>query len=83
MSGAKGERQLRHLSEWIEHEPKEKWALLFDEGGARYGLMTTNLAEVYNWVLRGVRSLPLLVVAESTDLQFRFHIFLVSPNKRL
>ena len=23
------------------------------------------------------------VVAESTDLQFRFHIFLVSPNKRL
>ena len=23
------------------------------------------------------------VVAESTDLQFRFHIFLVSPNKQL
>ena len=38
--------------------------LLFDEGGARYGLMTTNLAEVYNWVLRGVRSLPLVGIVE-------------------
>ena len=26
--------------------------------------MTTNLAEVYNWVLRGVRSLPLVVIVE-------------------
>ena len=26
--------------------------------------MTTNLAEVYNWVLRGVRSLPLVGIVE-------------------
>ena len=26
--------------------------------------MTTNLAEVYNWVLRGVRSLPLVGIIE-------------------
>ena len=44
--------------------PKRKWALLFDEGDAWYGLMTTNLAEVYNWVLRGVRSLPLVGIVE-------------------
>ncbi|WVZ56477.1 hypothetical protein U9M48_006998 [Paspalum notatum var. saurae] len=50
--------------EWIEHEPKEKWALLHDEGGARYGIMTTNLAEVYNRVLRGERSMPLVGIVE-------------------
>ena len=44
----KRRRAIKTFSEWIEHEPKEKWALLFDEGGARYGIMTTNLAEVYN-----------------------------------
>ena len=26
---------IKTFSEWIEHEPKEKWVLLFDEGGAR------------------------------------------------
>ena len=60
----KRRRVIKTFSEWIEHEPKEKWALLFDEGGARYGIMTTNLAEVYNWVLRGVRSLPLVGIVE-------------------
>jgi len=43
---------IKTFSKWIEHEPKEKWALLFNEGAARYGIMTTNLAEVYNWVRR-------------------------------
>ena len=60
----KRRRVIKTFSEWIEHEPKEKWALLYDEGGARYGIMTTNLAEVYNWVLRGVRSLPLVGIIE-------------------
>ena len=60
----KRRRAIKTFSEWIEHEPKEKWALLFDEGGARYGLMTTNLADVYNWVPRGVRSLPLVGIVE-------------------
>ncbi|WVZ88790.1 hypothetical protein U9M48_035264 [Paspalum notatum var. saurae] len=50
-------RLIKSFSEWIEHEPKEKWALLHDEGGARYGIMTTNLAEVYNWVLHGSRTM--------------------------
>ena len=60
----KRRRAIKTFSEWIEHEPKEKWALLYDEGGARYGIMTTNLAEVYNWVLRGVRSLSLVGIVE-------------------
>ena len=56
----KRRRAIKTFSKWIEHEPKEKWALLFDEEGARYGLVTAKLAEEYNWVLRGVRSLPLV-----------------------
>ena len=60
----KRRRAIKIFSEWIEHERKEKWALLFDEGGARYGIITTNLAEVYNWVLCGVRSLPLVGIVE-------------------
>jgi hypothetical protein len=50
--------------EWIENEPKEKWALLYDTDGARYGKMTTNFAKVYNWVMRGVHGLPLVAIVE-------------------
>jgi hypothetical protein len=55
---------VKTFSEWIENEPKEKWALLYDTDGARYGIMTTNFAEVYNWVMRGVRGLPLVAIVE-------------------
>jgi hypothetical protein len=37
--------------EWIENEPKEQRALLYNTDGARYGIMTTNSAEVYNWMM--------------------------------
>ena len=37
---------------------------MYDSGGARYGVMTTNLVEVYNWVMRGMRSLPLVGIVE-------------------
>ena len=56
--------EIRKFSQWILHEPKEKWAKAYDTGGARYGIMTTNLAEVYNWVMRGVRGLPLVGIVE-------------------
>nr|ABF98763.1 SWIM zinc finger family protein [Oryza sativa Japonica Group] len=55
---------IRNFTKWIENEPKEKWSLLFDTDGSRYGIMTTNLAEVYNWVMRGVRVLPLVAIVE-------------------
>jgi hypothetical protein len=37
-------------------EQKEKWALAYDEGGFRYGIMTSNLSESFNRVFTGVRS---------------------------
>ena len=59
----KGPR-IRNFEEWIEKEPPVKWSLLHDAHGARYGIMTTNLAEVYNFVLRGNRGLPLTALVE-------------------
>lgn len=57
-------RNIKCFSHWIEAEPKEKWSLLFDRLGARWGIMTSNLPEVYNWVIRGLRGLPLIAIIE-------------------
>jgi hypothetical protein len=37
---------VKTFSQWIQNEPKEKWCLLFDKGGVRHGIMTTNFVEV-------------------------------------
>ncbi|XP_062186261.1 uncharacterized protein LOC133889801 [Phragmites australis] len=55
-------RNIKYFSHWIEAEPKEKWSLLYDTGGARYSVMTTNIAEVYNWIIRGLRGLPIVAI---------------------
>ena len=57
-------RQIKNFEQWIRHEPLERWSLLHDTHGARYGVMTTNLAETYNFVLRGNRALPLTAIVE-------------------
>ncbi|CAN6380820.1 unnamed protein product [Urochloa humidicola] len=60
----KGGRSVKCFSDWIKNEPLDKWALIGDTDGSRYGIMTTNLAEVYNWVLKSSRSLPLVAIVE-------------------
>ena len=60
----KGGRSVKCFSEWIKNEPLEKWALIADTDGLRYGIMITNLDEVYNWVLKACRSLPLTAIVE-------------------
>jgi hypothetical protein len=57
-------RAVKTLNKWIQNEPKEKWCLLFDKGGVRHGIMTTNFAEVYNAVLCGARAQPLIGIIE-------------------
>jgi hypothetical protein len=57
-------RAVKTFSQWIQNEPKEKWCLLFDKGGVRHGIMTTNFAEVYNAALRGARAQPLVGIIE-------------------
>ena len=33
----------RHFTQWIKNAPKEKWSILYDTGGRRYGIETTML----------------------------------------
>jgi hypothetical protein len=44
-------------------DEKEKWALSYDKGGKCCGYMTSNMAEIFNSILRGIRSLPVIVIA--------------------
>ena len=45
-------------------EQKAKWALAYDEGGFRYGIMTTNSSESFNRVFIEVRSLHVSGIVE-------------------
>jgi hypothetical protein len=37
---------------------------MYDIVGSRYGVITTNLAESYNMIMRGVRILPLVAIVK-------------------
>ncbi|WVZ59236.1 hypothetical protein U9M48_009418 [Paspalum notatum var. saurae] len=39
----------RVQGQWIQDKPKEKWALLYDTNGRRYGIMTTNHQSVLQY----------------------------------
>jgi hypothetical protein len=45
---------------------KSKWALTFDEGGSRYGIMTMNISEVLNFNLKDIHSLPVSGIVDYT-----------------
>ena len=45
--------------QWLEAIPFQLWALSHN-GGRIYGIMTTNMSEVFNSVLKGARSLPFM-----------------------
>jgi hypothetical protein len=47
-------------------DEKEKWALSYDKGGKHCGYMTRNMAEIFNSILRGVRSLPVTAITSFT-----------------
>ncbi|KAF8754818.1 hypothetical protein HU200_011434 [Digitaria exilis] len=60
-------RKLKELmnedaTEWLEQhmDNKSKWVLAFDDG-SRYGTCNTNVYEVLNKVLKGIRSLPMMM----------------------
>jgi hypothetical protein len=43
---------------------RDKWALAFDVGGLRYGVMTTNSSESFNKVFKGIRTVPVSGIVE-------------------
>ena len=54
----------------LRHEPdKEKWSRAYDEGGMRYGDMTSNMVECFNNALKGVRSLPVTAILKYTFIK--------------
>ena len=51
--------------QWLERHPLDKWTLAHD-GGRSYGLLTTNLSEIFNSVLKGARFLPITACVQLT-----------------
>jgi hypothetical protein len=53
---------------WLfEQLPKKsKWDLAFDEGDSRYRIMTMNISEVFNFILKGIHSLPVSGIMDYT-----------------
>jgi hypothetical protein len=45
---------MQRLGCWSNSQRNLSGLLLFDEGGSRYGIMTTNISEVFNFVLKGI-----------------------------
>ena len=65
--------------QWLEAIPFEKWALSHD-GGRRYGIMTTNMLEIFNSVLKGARSLPLTALVQL--IFFRLNSYFVVKREQ-
>jgi hypothetical protein len=57
----KGKEFLKRLM-----DEKEKWALTYKKGGKCCGYMTSNMTDIFNSILRGVRSLPVTEIASFT-----------------
>ena len=51
--------------QWLEVILLKIWSLSRD-GGRRYGILTTNMSEVFNSVLKGARSLPITALIQLT-----------------
>ena len=51
--------------QWLDAIPLELWALSHD-GDRRYEIMTTNMSEVFNNVLKGARNLPITTLVQLT-----------------
>ena len=54
--------------QWLEAIPLEIWVLSHDRGRI-YGIMTTNMSEVFNSVLKGACSLPITTLVQLTFFQ--------------
>ena len=64
--------------QWLEAVPFQLWALSHD-GGRRYGLMTTNISEVFKSVLKEARSLPVTALVQLTF--FRLNSYFVARKE--
>ena len=63
----------------LEAIPLELWALSHD-GGRRYGIMKTNMSEVFNSVLKGAHNLPITALVQLTF--FRLNSYFVARREQ-
>ena len=63
----------------MEAIPFEKWSLSHDEG-RRYGIMTTNMSEVFNSILKGAQSLPVTTLVQLTI--FRLNRYFIARREQ-
>ena len=63
----------------LEDIPFQLWALSHDES-RRYGLMTTNMLEVFNSVFKGARNLPFTALVQLTF--FRLNNYFVARREQ-
>ena len=61
-------------------ELRAKWARAYDEDGRRYGQMTSNMAECFNRVLKGVRALPVTAIVQYTFDKLRAYFLKYSQE---
>ena len=73
------ERINLEVQRWLEAIPFEKWALSHD-GGRGYGIMTTNMYEVFNSVLKGARSLPVTALVQL--IFFRLNRYFIARREQ-
>jgi hypothetical protein len=50
---------------------KSKWALAFDEDGCQYGVMTTNISEMFNFVIKGIHSFLVSGIVDYTFHKYK------------
>ena len=65
--------------QWLEAIPLEIWALSYD-GDKRYGIITTNMSEVFNSVLKGAHNLPITALVQLTF--FRLNSYFVARREQ-
>ena len=65
--------------QWLEAISFQLWVLSHD-GGPRYGIMTTNMSEVFNSVLKGAHSLPFTALVQLTF--FRLNSYFVARREQ-
>jgi hypothetical protein len=58
---------------------KEKWTLAYDTEGWRWGFMTSNMAEMFNSLLRGCQGLPMTTIASFTF--YKLNVWFVARKK--
>ena len=67
------------VRQWLRglmREPK-KWTIAYDDGGWRYEFQTSNMAESFNSVLKGIRAMPVNAI-----VAFTFYMLVAWFNDR-